>query len=220
MGASGFPIDLILFGMIALFLVLRLRSVLGRRTGFERPASPPSLAEGGTVIEGHAEPVTAPPAPTRGFPPPDSPAAQTLAQMRRIDRGFDPMAFLIGAEGAFRLIVTAYAKGDRATLAPLLGPETRQVFEAAISAREAAGETLETEIKALLAATITDAALAGTRASITVRFVSDQASLTRGSNGEIVHGNEAVTEITDLWVFERDLTSADPTWRLAAAQSH
>jgi predicted lipid-binding transport protein (Tim44 family) len=219
MGASGFPIDLILFGMIALFLVLRLRSVLGRRTGFERP-EPPSLAEGGTVIEGHAEPVTAPPAPRRGFPAPDSPATQALAAMHGIDRGFDPMAFLIGAERAFRLIVTAYAKGDRAALAPLLGPETRQIFEAAITAREAAGETVETEIKALLSATITEATLAGVRASISVRFVSDQVSVTRGRDGEIVHGSEAVTEITDLWIFERDLTSADPSWRLSAAQSH
>ncbi len=220
MGASGFPIDLILFGMIALFLVLRLRSVLGRRTGFERPEPPPTLAEGGTVIEGHAEPVAMPPAPKRGFPAPDSPATQALAAMRGIDRSFDPMSFLAGAERAFRLIVTAYAKGDRATLAPLLGPETGQIFATAITAREAAGETVESEIKALLATTITDAALAGTRASITVRFVSDQVSLTRGRDGEIVHGGEAVTEITDLWVFERDLTSADPSWRLAAAQSH
>ncbi len=219
MGASGFPIDLILFGMIALFLVLRLRSVLGRRTGFERP-EPPALAEGGTVIEGHAEPVAMPPAPSRGFPTPDSPATLALGAMRGIDRSFDPMAFLMGAERAFRLIVTAYAKGDRATLTPLLGTETGQIFDAAITAREAAGETAESEIKALLAATITDAALAGTRARITVRFVSDQVSLTRGRGGEIVHGSEAVTEITDLWVFERDLASSDPTWRLAAAQSH
>ena len=205
--------------MIALFLVLRLRGVLGRRTGFERP-EPPSLAEGGTVIEGHAEPVTAPPAPSRGFPAPDSPATRALAAMHGIDRGFDPMAFLTGAERAFHFIVAAYAKGDRAALAPLLGLETRESFEAAISAREAAGETAESEIKALLSATITDAALAGTRASVTVRFVSDQMSLTRARDGEIVHGSEAVTEITDLWVFERDLTSADPTWRLGAAQSH
>ncbi len=220
MGTSGFPVDLILFGMIALFLVLRLRSVLGRRTGFERPEPPPALAGGGTVIEGHAEPAPTPPAPQRGFPPPDSAAAHALGAMRGIDRGFDPAHFLEGAERAFRLIVAAFAKGDRERLASLLGPETRRVFEAAIAAREAAAETMATEIKALLSTTITDAMLVGTRANITVRFVSDQVSATRGADGEIVHGSEAMTEITDLWVFERDLTSADPTWRLIAAQSH
>lgn len=220
MGASGFPIDLILFGMIALFLVLRLRSVLGRRTGFERPQTPPPLAQAGAVIEGHAEPVPAMPTPAREFPPPSSSAGQTLGAMRLVDPGFDPAQFLEGAERAFRLIVTAFAKGDRAALAPLLGPETGHVFEAAIAARESAGEILQTEIKSLISSAITDATLSGTRAAISVRFVSDQVSLTRGRTGEIVHGTEAVTEITDLWVFERDLASPDPTWRLVAAQSH
>ena len=216
MGLGSFPIDLILFGMIALFLVLRLRSVLGRRTGFERPAEPVVAPPGSPVIEGRAEPVPEVPAPRRTLPDPASPAGQALAAMRGIDHGFDPISFLEGAERAFRLIVTAYAAGDRATLAGLLGRETVQAFEAAIATREAAGEVQQSEIRAILETAITEATLASTRAAITVRIVSDQIAFTRDAKGAVVQGTEAVTEIIDLWTFERDLASADPAWRLVA----
>src|SRR5438552_2506238 len=142
MGASsGFPIDLILFGMIAAFLILRLRSILGRRTGFERPAQPyqPPAAPGtaGPVIDGQAE---APAAAPRPVPDPGSPIGQTLARMRTVDRGFDPAVFLDGAEKAFRMIVSAFAAGNRATLRGLLSDETYNAFEQAIAGREAAGQ--------------------------------------------------------------------------------
>jgi predicted lipid-binding transport protein (Tim44 family) len=112
MGASsGFPIDLILFGMIAAFLVLRLRSILGRRTGFERQAPPPQPVgqqpATGPVIDGHAEP---PPATaTRTVPAPASEIGQALQRMQSVDRTFDPAKFLDGAEKAFRIIVAAFA---------------------------------------------------------------------------------------------------------------
>src|SRR5690349_12007618 len=122
MGASsGFPIDLILFGMIAAFLVLRLRSILGRRTGFERQAPPYQSAEGqnpaGPVIEGRVE---APSPAARDLPDPSGPVGQTLVRMRSVDANFDPAGFLAGAEKAFRMIVAAFASGDRATLRGLL----------------------------------------------------------------------------------------------------
>src|SRR5579875_2132911 len=101
MTSSGsFPIDLVLFGMIAAFLVLRLRSILGRRTGYERPpqAAPRPDLRQGPIIEGHAEPPPA--APGRVLPDPASPVGQTLARMRELDRGFDPQRFLDGAESA------------------------------------------------------------------------------------------------------------------------
>src|SRR6202012_584126 len=108
MGASGgFPVDLILFGMIAAFLVLRLRSILGRRTGFERPTQsyqpPAGQTSAGPVIEGRAEPAA--PATARTVPQMDSAIGETLARMRAIDSTFDPAAFLDGAEKAFRIIV-------------------------------------------------------------------------------------------------------------------
>jgi predicted lipid-binding transport protein (Tim44 family) len=223
-GSGGFPIDIVLFAMIAVFLVLRLRSVLGRREGFERPpeAVPPAgpvarnmgPRSDGPVIDGTAEPVRA-----RDLPDPASPPGQALARMAQVDRGFAPARFLDGAEAAFRIIVAAFAAGDRAGLRPLLSDETYRAFEGAIASREAAGQTQRTEIRAIASATIEQADLRGTIADITVRFVSDQVNVTLGADGNPVAGTDAVTELTDLWTFERDLTSADPTWRLVAARS-
>ncbi len=219
MGAGGFPIDLILFGMIAAFLVLRLRSILGRRDGYEPtqqgPARPVARAPG-PVIEGRAEPVTVP-----GRPVPDaaSDLGQTLASMRRVDSGFDVAHFLSGAEAAFRLIVAEYAAGNREALRPLLTAETFAIFEGAIAGREQAGETQSSEIRAIHEATIEAASLTGTLAEITVRFVSDQISQTLDRDGKYVAGADAVMELRDVWTFVRDLARSDPAWRLAQARS-
>jgi predicted lipid-binding transport protein (Tim44 family) len=222
MGAgSGFPVDLILFGMIAAFLVLRLRSILGRRTGFERPAQPYQPPAGantaGPVIDGHAEAPAA--ATTRTVPEPASPIGQALARMHAIDGSFDPTAFLDGAEKAFRMIVAAFASGDRTTLRSLLSDDTYRGFEQAITGREAASQTQVSTIHSIHSAMIEDAELRGSVASITVRFVSDQTSLTKDKDGAPVAGTDAVTEITDVWTFERDLSTRDPAWRLVSARS-
>jgi predicted lipid-binding transport protein (Tim44 family) len=220
MGASGFPIDLVLFGMIAAFLVLRLRSILGKRTGFERPAPPVQqapLRPAGPVIDAKAEPVA--PAAAQTAPDAASPTGQALAGMRAIDRTFDPARFLAGADQAFRIVVTAFAAGDRAALRPLLGDETYNAFEQAITAREKAGEKQVSEIKAMQHLTIDAAELKGRIGQVTARIVSDQISYIQDANGRPLTGTDAVTEITDLWTFERDLGQPDPTWRLLAARS-
>lgn len=223
MGAtSGFPIDLVLFGMIAAFLVLRLRSILGRRTGFERPPLVPPGPHGpavtqGTVIEGRAEPV--PPTPIRPAPDPASPLGQTLARLHAIDPSFDVPHFLDGAEKAFRIIVAAFSRGDRTALRPLLSDDTYRGFEHAITERENQGHEQVSEIRGMEHVTVEEANLRGSVADVTVRFVSDQISMTRDKQGQILAGTDAVTEITDLWTFERDLASRDPTWRLVAARS-
>ncbi len=191
MGAgSSFPIDLILFGMIAAFLVLRLRSILGRRTGFERPAPPfqPPAGQNAAapVIDGHAEPPV--PAAARTLPEPTSAIGQTLGRMRSVDRSFDAAAFLDGAEKAFRIIVAAFAASDRTTLQGLLSEDTYRAFEQAIAAREAAGQTQVSTMHAIHSATVENAELRGAVASITVRFVSDQISLTQDKDGHPVVG--------------------------------
>jgi predicted lipid-binding transport protein (Tim44 family) len=217
MGATKLPVDLILLGLVVLFLVLRLRSILGRRTGFE---GVPQMLNRGAVpptIEGRAEPVAAPPA--RGLPDPTSPAGQALAAIRAADRKFDPATFLAGAENAFRLIVTAFAAGDRAKLQPLLTPDTFAAFDAAITAREQAGHTQRSEIRGILEATIEHAELTQSLADITVRFVSHQITITTDKDGGIVAGADAVTELADVWTFLRDLKQAQPTWKLASARS-
>jgi predicted lipid-binding transport protein (Tim44 family) len=220
MGASGFPIDLVLFGMIAAFLVLRLRSILGKRTGFERPAPPVQqapLRPAGPVIDAKAEPGA--PAAAQTVPDAASPTGTALARMREIDRSFDPARFLVGAEQAFRMIVAAFAAGDRAALRPLLGDDTYAAFEQAITAREKTGEKQVSVISSMQQLGIDSAELKGRTGLVTARIVSDQISYTQDANGRPLTGTDAVTEITDLWTFERDLGQPDPTWRLVAARS-
>ena len=214
---GGFPIDLVLFGLIALFLVLRLRSILGGRVGFERPrAQQPAPVEAPVppTIDGKAEPV-----PTAPLPEPGTPIGQAFAAMRGIDPRFDPGAFLGGADKAFRLIVGAFAAGDRTTLRGLLGDDMFHAFDSAIGTRESLGHTQISEIRRIENMAFANAALHGSVASLEVRIVSDQISATRDSAGKTIAGTDSVTEIVDIWTFERDLRSPNPTWRLVAARS-
>lgn len=225
--SGGFPVDLILFAMVAAFLVLRLRSVLGRRTGFERPRreapgayDPQAAKPAANELPGELPP---PPAQTGGarrlVPDPRTAVGQTLMRIRDVEPSFEPNAFLDGAEGAFRMIVDAFARGDRQTLRALLSDDTYGGFEGAITAREQNGETQRSEVRTMQEMAIEAAELRGTVADVTVRFVSDQVNVTTGRDGSIVAGAEAVTELTDIWTFQRDLRNPDPTWRLVATRS-
>ena len=104
-------------------------------------------------------------------------------------------------------------------LRALLADDTYRAFEQAISAREKAGETQISEIRSMQHLAIEQAELKGRVGSVTVRIVSDQISYTKDKDGRPLTGTDAVTEITDLWTFERDLSQQDPTWRLVAARS-
>ncbi len=219
---GGFPIDLILFGMVAAFLVLRLRGVLGKRTGFERPPADqrPVPATGPRAAEPDAPRIASPAGgPRLVFPDPSSEITQTLTRMHDIDPTLEPNGFMAGAEGAFRMIVEAFAAGDRITLRSLLSDDTYAGFEGAITQREQAGETQRTEIRAIQEMGIEGAALAGSVADVSVRIVSDQVNITTGSDGLPVAGADAVTEIVDVWTFQRDLRVKDPTWRLIGTQA-
>jgi predicted lipid-binding transport protein (Tim44 family) len=219
--SGGFPIDLILFGMIAAFLVLRLRGILGKRTGFERSAPPvqptPIRQATGPIIEARAEPPM--PASRQTVPDAATPTGQALAAMRAIDSSFDPARFLAGVDQAFRMIVAGFAAGDRVALRALLSDDTYSAFEQAISAREKSGETQVSQVKSIEALSIDHAELKGRAGAVTVKIVSDQISYTTDKNGKPLTGTDAVTEITDIWTFERDLSQQDPTWRLVAARS-
>ncbi|MGH7210238.1 MAG: Tim44/TimA family putative adaptor protein, partial [Acetobacteraceae bacterium] len=123
-----------------------------------------------------------------------------------------------GAENAFRMIVAAFAAGDRVRLRGLLSDDVYRSFELAIAAREQAGHTQVSDVKSVQSATIEEAALAGNRADVTVRFVSDQISLVKDDKGQIVSGHDATTELNDIWTFERDLTARDPAWHLSGVR--
>jgi predicted lipid-binding transport protein (Tim44 family) len=213
--------DIILFAMVAGFLVLRLRSVLGRRTGNERrrdlfvrrprPVSDkvPTLAEPGAV--GAATPVASVPVDTAGA---------DVNQIRRADPSFDPSGFLDGARIAFEMIVTAFAKGDKSALRPLLSDDVFQQFVAAIDERTTAKESLETRILRLDSSAIVEAELLARTAQVTVKLVSQQINVTRAMDGSIVDGDpEHPIEKTDYWTFARDTRSTDPNWVLVATSS-
>jgi predicted lipid-binding transport protein (Tim44 family) len=226
---TGGTVEIILLAMVAGFLVLRLRSVLGRRQGFERqphaegrPAGyDPRGARPADAVPEEASAPTAPAAPSGRHTIPDrrSPVGQALSRIAGVEPSFDPSRFLDGAEAAFRMIVQAFASGDRGTLRSLLSDDAYAGFAKVLDAREAAGERQRTELRAVHEVAIEAADLRGQVADITVRFVTDQINMTTGRDGEVVSGSDAITELTDLWTFQRDLTSADPTWKLVGTGS-
>lgn len=217
-----FPVDLILFALVAAFLALRLRSVLGKRVGIQ-PAPmpvPPRADPAGKVIDGKAEPVEAV---VCDIPGQGTRVGQLLVDVQRQDSGFTPQQFLSGVQTSFQQVVKAFAEGDRATLQTRLTPAVYASFEGAIAAREAAGEKQRSEIKAIRSLAIEDVRLVpldvGTGASIDVRIVSDQISLLTDVQGQPLTGTDAVTEFSDLWTFERLLGVNGSSWRLASARS-
>ena len=222
MGEGFQYFDIILFALIAGFLVLRLRSVLGRRTGTERPRDlfrrtpKPAPGEGKVVTlpENDYRVETSPPAVRPRT------LAEGLAQIRAADPQFEPNAFLAGARGAFELIVGAFAAGDAAKLRPLLGNEVYERFAEAIRQREAARQTEETRLEAIRAVAVEEAELNGRTAFVTVKFVSDQIHVLRGADGAVVDGDpEHTIERSDFWTFARNTRSQDPNWVLVATRS-
>ncbi|MGH7097197.1 MAG: Tim44/TimA family putative adaptor protein [Stellaceae bacterium] len=224
MGGVGQYFDIILFAMIAVFLVLRLRSVLGRRTGVERrpdpsrnpftrrPGAAPDQIKVTTAPE-RSKPALAP----LLAPPPTDRLAAGLAAIRQADPGFDPDRFLDGARGALALIIDAFAKGDEAALRPLLGEDVRRAFTLAIEQRQTAKETLETRVLRIEDAEIVRAALHDQGARVVVKFVSQQINATRASDGSLIDGDpERPGEKIDTWTFARDTRTTDPNWLLVA----
>ena len=221
MGDFSHSFDIILFALVAVFLVLRLRSVLGRRTGNERRRAPllrQPEATGEKVVAFGQRNRPAPPAPTSAAPP-DAVAAG-LAQIREADPGFDPSAFLEGARAAFEMIVAAFAAGDKAQLRPLLSDEVYTPFVTAIDERDAARVTLETRIAQLKSLDIGEAGVSGRMVRVTVKLVSVQLIVLRAHDGSVVDGDpDNPIEKTDFWTFARDTRSSDPNWVLVATAS-
>lgn len=234
--------DIILIGLVAVFLILRLRSVLGKRTGNEQPpardpftppAPPPATPRVGDASQGNDNVV---PLPTASAPAPrqSSPtsgpggiratvmptATSGIAAIRAADPGFEPIGFTGGARAAFTAIVEAFARGDTASLRPLLDGATYASFEAAIRGRIERNEKAETTLIGFEASDIAAAELQGSNAVVTVRFVSEQINVVRNAEGQIVDGNpNEVQKVVDLWTFRRDTTSGDPNWQLIKTES-
>jgi predicted lipid-binding transport protein (Tim44 family) len=231
--SGGFPLDLILFAALALFLIFRLGSVLGKRTGHQKPTDlfgdRGGRAGGDRSGEREDQPdenVIPMPGKQRDqgraeeSPQMTGPAGSGLTQIKVADPDFDPDQFLDGARQAFEMIVTAYAEGDGRTLKQLLSKDVYENFAAAIREREKAGERMEDTLYGVDEATVVDARMEGSTASVTVQFVSQQVNVTYDSEGRVVAGdpNEVAT-VTDIWTFQRDVKSRDPNWELAETRS-
>jgi predicted lipid-binding transport protein (Tim44 family) len=231
-----FDIYTIIFLALAVFIFLRLRSVLGQRTGRERPPydpyAPRDAVRGATndnvvtlpgrTTETAQKPIeTAEPAERwKGIAEAGSTVAVGLDAIAREEPGFDGQHFVAGARAAYEMIVMAYAEGDRRALKNLLSKEVYDGFEAAIRERETRGETVETRFVAIDKSDITGAELRTRTAQVTLRFVSQLISVTRDKAGNVIDGNpEKVTEVTDVWTFARDISSRDPNWKLVATEA-
>ncbi|MGZ5874942.1 MAG: Tim44/TimA family putative adaptor protein [Bradyrhizobium sp.] len=227
----------IIFLALAVFIFLRLRNVLGQRTGNERPPydrAARNVVQGaqdnnvvpmpGAVIDQAPLAPTADVAPPtdrwKGLAEPGTPLAQGLDAIAAQDTSFDPRHFLSGARSAYEMIVLAFANGDRRALRDLLSAEVYESFEAAIKEREKQEQKTETRFVSIDKAEIVGAEARDRAVQLTVRFVSQMISVTRDKAGTIVDGNpDKVTDITDVWTFARDTSSRDPNWKLVGTGS-
>ncbi len=222
------PVDILILAAIAIFVVLRLRGVLGQKTGhfpspdtqkpeervvrLEHPTIDaqqlPDKKELAHLLDVKAEPDLS--------LIPES-LHHTIKDIVAIDKSFTVKDFLEGAHIAFEMVLNAYSKQDRTTLKPLLNKETYDVFTHELDEQATRGEKRITTLLAITHAEIRAVDLVKNTARITLHFVSEQNHLTRNSQGDIIEGNTSdITIVEDDWTFERDLRSVNPNWTLVA----
>lgn len=223
------PIDILIFALIAGFLVYRLNATFGTRHGDERQRPNPFVAPDlqkarvDQPVTLDATPIKRPAAtPLLGAEQMIDTAANKdgrietgLSEIASADAAFDVNGFMTGARYAFEMIVTAYNKGDRAVIKPLVSPKLFQDFSSGIAAREAAGHVSDFTLHRIKAARITEAHLGGTMAYVTVDYDVEETITTKDRDGNIVTGDpNSISSIRDIWTFTRDIRSSDPNWIL------
>ena len=218
-------IDIIFLAMVAGFIILRLRSVLGRRTGHE----PPRKTRTKQSPQRKADNVVSMPPPRgeRDEMVLDTESAYQgtalesgLRQVRAADPSFEAAGFLAGAAKAFEMIVAAFAKNELNTLKPLLSPEVYSQFASMVQDRESRGETMETEIITTRPPTLEGIEMDNEKAIVSVRFQSEQVNVIKDQSGVVIDGDEDhIESVTDIWTFARDTSSPDPNWLLIATRS-
>ena len=225
MGDGFQALDIILFAMIAAFLVLRLRSVLGKRTGHQRRG--PNFASDNMKTK-NKEDKAVEIAPTNKMESEDTeevsdssdPIAAGLSAVREVDPTFDTENFISGAKAAFEIVVNGFADGDKDALHGLLNNEVFENFCEAIDEREAAGNSLETVIVGIKEINVLEARVDGSTAFVTVKVLSEQVNVTRENSGTVVDGDEnRVAPVTDIWTFARNTRAHDPNWTLVETRS-
>ncbi len=211
-------IQLLVLAGIAIFLILKLRSVLGTREGFEKPPVPlddlrPRARQGLEVIDG------GPDRDITDHAGDGTPAARALAAMKAAEPGFSVNTFLQGARGAYEMILMAFEKGELEKVRPFLSADVENTFEDAIRARDDEGLTVEANFVGLRELVLHDASFDATTktAEITVRYVGELTSIVRNKAGEIVEGSTTeVKKQRDIWTYARRMGVDDPNWQLVA----
>ena len=207
---------IVILALVALFIGLRLYSVLGERTGHEqqpilKPAD--SDARAATHV---TQPATAPSAPAdtgdMAFVPTAGPGVRAILAA---DPGFDVARFLEGAKAAYRMILEAYWKGDLDTLRSHVDSHVHEAFAGAVEQRKKDSLTLDNRLVEVDQAVIAEATLERGIAIITIRFEADIAAVTRNAEGQVVAGSLSdAVQTRDLWTFRRDTGARDPNWLL------
>jgi len=214
---SNAIIQLLVLAGIAIFLILRLKSVLGTREGFEKPPAPAKVPDQRSgrfeVIEG------GPDRDITDHVPEGSGAAKALAEMKQAEPSFSVSEFLGGARGAYEMILTAFEKGDLQSVRPFLSEDVYEAFNEVVEARAARGLNVTSEFLGIREVAISDAEFdrATREGEVSIRFASELITATRDASGEVVEGNpKEVRRQRDLWTFARKMGSNDPNWQLVA----
>ena len=217
-------IEIIFFAMVAVFIILRLRSALGRRTGNEPPAAKPFVHSGSRQDD--EDNVVSLPDRQQGedsAPGADDPpgtAGDGVREICAMDPNFQPDQFANGARTAYDMVLTSFASGDVDTLRALLDDDVYTNFQRVITDRDSRGETLETTLVAVKSSDIVEVRAVGRMAEVTVKFVAELVNVIRDKDGEVTSGDErSIQNITDFWTFARDVQSSDPNWKLIATRS-
>jgi predicted lipid-binding transport protein (Tim44 family) len=233
-----FDVTTIIFLALAVFVIWRLRSVLGQKTGREKPPLDPfarreqtDTRPAATPVDnvvrlpttgGDRAPVATAPAADRwaGVAEPQSVLANGLDAIAAVEPDFNPRTFVEGANSAYEMIVNAFAQGDRKVLKGLLSKDVFDGFEAAITEREKRGEKVETTFVSIEKAEILAIEVRNRVAQVSVRFLSKLITATRNAEGVVIDGNaETVVDVTDVWTFARTLGTRDPNWQLVATEA-
>lgn len=218
---NGPLIQLLVLAGIAVFLILRLRSVLGTREGFEQPPAPRQSAERAPgpefeVIEG------GPDFDITDHVDEDSDSAKALAGMKRLEPSFHVADFLAGARGAYEMIVMGYERGELNDIQPFMSEEIYESFVDAVAAREDQGLTIEANFIGVREMKLVNATLDPdtNEAEISIKFIAELTSLVRDSSGDIVEGSDTdVKRQKDTWAFARKMGSDDPNWILVSTDA-
>jgi predicted lipid-binding transport protein (Tim44 family) len=234
-----FDVMTIIFALLAVFVLWKLRSVLGTRTGQEkqppndlfvrrtRAPAPPRSANDDKVVRLPGAPdnprsrtAQANPDRWKGYAEAGSKLAAGFDAIAAADRSFDLAAFVAGGKKAYEMIIAAYAAGDRETLHNLLADDVYESFGAAIAQRESRQESMETTLVSIDNVSFDDAALRVRSAQLTVRFASKLVTVTHDRQGNVVEGNpDKVVDMIDIWTFARDVDARNPNWKLIATQT-